>query len=45
MTGTSVVAIKYKDGILMVSDLGGQWKIFVLFFNIQLSVGSVMSMS
>lgn len=27
MTGTSVVAIKYKDGILMVADLGGQWEI------------------
>ena len=31
MTGTSVVAIKYKDGILMVSDLGGQSKIFSIF--------------
>jgi hypothetical protein len=23
VTGTSVVAIKYKDGILMASDMGG----------------------
>lgn len=23
MTGTSVVAIKYKDGILMAADMGG----------------------
>lgn len=29
MTGTSVVGIKYKDGILMAADMGGQISLYL----------------
>lgn len=31
VTGTSVVALKYKDGILMAADMGGQLLIPSIF--------------
>ena len=27
VTGTSVIGIKYKDGILMAADMGGEYSI------------------
>jgi len=29
VTGTSIVAIKYKDGVLMASDMGGMSQLLV----------------
>ena len=41
MTGTSVIGIKYKDGILMVADMGGSsltclylFYVILLFFQL-----------
>lgn len=38
MTGTSVIALKYKDGVIMACDTGG-WSHFLSQINTIISMG------
>ena len=33
VTGTSIVAIKYKDGVLMASDMGGMFPFLIVAYH------------